>query len=127
MRDYQPADYETIKQWWVGYGWAEDKLPDPSILPTTGLIIDDVCCAWVYLSANAPMSRLAWPVSNPEASRREVYTGLKDVILRLHEFAISCECPLMEATFSTPSLCRMMKTLGFQTGDNNLTGFIKGT
>lgn len=126
MRSYTPDDYDTIKQWWVDHGWDEDKVVPSHMLPTTGFIIDDVCCAWVYLSANAPMCRLAWPVSNPNASKREVYTGLKAVILRLHEFAVECECPFMEASFSTPSLCKLMKTLDFQTGDTNLTSYFKG-
>lgn len=126
MRYYRPSDYETVKEWWIGHGQASDRVCPSDVLPSTGFIIDDVCCVWIYMSANAKMSRVGWPVSNPKASPRKVYMGLKSVILALHEFAIEGGCPYLEATFSTPSLCKLAKSLGFHTGDTNITGFIKG-
>ena len=126
VRIYQPEDYETVKGWWVAHGQHEDRVCPANALPEDGFIIDDVCCAWVYLSANAPMCRLGWPVSNPGAKPKDVCNGLESVIISLHEFARSCGCPLMEATFSAPSLQRLMKKLGFQTGDTNLVGYLKG-
>lgn len=126
IRPFEETDYQTVKQWWIGHGFPEFAVPAYEFLPDDGLIIDDVCVAWVYLSSNSPMCRLGWPLGNPETSGRTVYKGLKQVILQLHEFARSKGCPLMEATFSDKGLCRFMGSLDFQTGDTNLTGFIKG-
>ena len=123
IRLYEPEDYEQVAKWWEGYKFGT-PIPEAA-LPTDGLIIDGVCAAWVYLSSNSNLCRLGWPISNPEAPRRSVYKGLREIILRLHELAASEGCPLMEASFNHPALQRMMTDLEFQTGDKDLICYVK--
>ena len=121
-RAYRMTDFSTVYGWAKSHGWA---VFEEDVLPTDGIIIPGVCCAWVYLCSNGPFSRLAWPVSNPQASIREVYKGLTQVILELHALSKERGCPLMEAAFDSTGLGRVALNAGFQTGDISLTSYYK--
>ena len=73
IRAFLKSDFPTIEEWWSGH---DAKAPVLELLSEDGLIVEDVCAAWLY-TGNSTIAFLGWPVGNPEADRETVHAGLK--------------------------------------------------
>lgn len=118
-RPFDPEkDYDTVAAWWKGHAW---RVPLPkSMFPTSGLIIDDVCAAWLYVT-DSYLSFLGWPVGNPEQSPRVIDRGLEIVIKELQLMAVERGSPYLSAYTNKTGLLKLYDRIGFQRADRGLT------
>lgn len=111
-------DYDTVAAWWKGHAW---PAPVPrGMFPTCGLIVDDVCAAWLYVS-DSYLSFLGWPTGNPAQKSRVVDKGLEIVIKELQLRAVERGSPYLSAYTNKTGLLKLYDRIGFQRADRGLT------
>ena len=122
VRDYVDSDSEKVMSWFDEHGW---DAPPKLLIPPDGLIIDDICCSWVYFG-EPRMAIIGWPVTNPAAPRAERYEGLKLVTENLVNLARDRGAKLMFAWASHSGLLNIYGKLDFAVGDQNCTSMVRG-
>ncbi len=123
------ADYEAVSPWWIGHGAA--AAPPLAILPTAGAIAEDpdgnpIACSFLYLDATGSGAAwLSWTATAPGTPGRLSMAALSSLFTFLADHARSLNYWVIGATFAPPGLVRLCQSLGFHTGDRELTHLYK--
>lgn len=113
-------DYKTLEKWWKSYSW---PCIAPEYLPTTGLIIDDLCAGFLY-KTDSSVAILEWIVGNREADRGARAQAIREVVQGLKEIAHRAGYTKVFTSAVHPNLISAYKELGFQPTDSNVQMFM---
>lgn len=122
-------DYLAIAAWWPAHG--ADMPPPRLILPTCGAIATDstekpIACSFLYLDATGSGAAwLAWTATAPHTPPRLAYHALTSLITFLTDHARSLNYWVIGATFAPRGLIRLCQSVGFSSGDTQLTHLYK--
>lgn len=118
-RFYEPdLDLAIVKSWWAEH---ESPVDLESILPDDGVIIPNVCAAWLYLTSNSNIGWIAWMVGNPRAHARDVHDGLEIVIDELKAFARTMDVEMVTVTTEFSGIVKVLHRVGFESTPNKVT------
>lgn len=117
------TDLEVVKRWWAAHDVPVDL---DLVLPDDGIIIPDLCAAWIYFSSNSDFAWIAWMVGNPERSPREVFRGLQLVIEELKDYAKYCDAKAVTIFTEVSGLVKLFKKIGFQESPSKMTQLFSG-
>jgi hypothetical protein len=119
VRLYEPSDYETVKAWWIEWGW--QPVPEAS-LPQIGAIIDGKAAAWLY-QTDSNLAIIDWFITSKDKEGREeakqtIIEGLTNAARRLGYGAV--------ITFvRNPHLIKSFEHCGFTGRDDGITNLGK--
>ena len=109
MRSITEADIPTIKLWYAARGLEIDA----GMLPKLGLIIDDVCACFLYISLEK-CAMIEGLVSNPMANPKVAYVGIHKVIDGLTKLAEDFGAKYTIAIIKSESVVKIGKKLGYK-------------
>lgn len=114
-RMFYPEDYVQLEKW--GYN-RDVKAPPLDLLPSTGFIIDDVACGFVYLT-NSAIGILEGFITNPEADKNDRNEALDSITLKLIELAGINGCTVLKCETKVDAIVKRANKFGF----TELVGF----
>jgi hypothetical protein len=115
-------DYALISSFWEGRGTP----PQRNLLPTLGVIIDEMACGFLYLDGTGSgVAVMAWTATDPKASIAERGHAMQKVIEFLEIEAAELGYHAMMSSHSHPSFIRVFKRRGYVPGDSNLVHLFK--
>ena len=114
------------KDFEVMCGWvkAVNQMPiQPEVLPSVGGIIEKdglgICCGFLYLSTDTPVSVIEWMYFNPDMSGVDKYVGADMLYEMLCECAVAEKHPVIFTSTTSTGLEKVIEANGFI---NNLNG-----
>lgn len=112
VREAQPADYDTVCDWWKGHGWTPVL---KRYLSKTGLIVtvdgEPAAAVWLYRT-DSPVLIAEWLVTDPSLGPKTAYVAVHRVLAAIKDVADMSGCHLM--TFlQTDSLIKNFRKQGF--------------
>lgn len=126
IRKFEESDYRDVSLWWEGHGFPTIPLP---FLPPLGFVAVHgdfpVAAGFVYLAVNCPVCWLEWLVSNPDASARNVATGIGAIIDFASREAKALGYSTMIATCRQESLGRLFERNEFEKTDERVKHFAR--
>ena len=127
LKMFEPeTDYSIVEKWWDGHGWPALPL---ALLPKLGVMAlfngKPVSSGWVYLDNSSGVSILEWMVSDPDASPKKVYVGIKTIVGFLKERAKDMGYTVMLTTCKQESLAKVYEKTGFQRTDSNMIHLVQ--
>lgn len=102
-------DMATVKQWWDA---REQPVELRAMVSNHGMIVTDVCAAWLYLT-DGPFALIEIPISNPEASAKEVHDGFCALFKELTKQAINRGSEIVVASPKVGGVGKVLKRVGF--------------
>ena len=114
-RMFYPMDYVQVERW--GYN-RDVKAPPLALLPSTGFIVDDVACGFVYLT-NSAIGILEGFIANPDADKNDRSEALDSITLKLMELAEINGCKVLKCETKLDAIVNRAKDFGFK----ELVGF----
>ena len=116
------ADYSLICEFWEGRGVP----PQRALLPTLGVILDDMACGFLYLDATGSgVAVMAWTATHPGAPVVERARALIWVIAFLENEAKALGYGAIMCSHCHPSFIKHFKRSGYVTGDSGLVHLFK--
>lgn len=116
------ADYDLICGFWVGRG----SPPPRNILPTLGVIADEMACGFLYLDASGSgVAVMAWTATNPSAAVLARGRAMIYVLDFLESEAGSLGYHTVMSTHQHLSFHRLFKRRGYASGDSGLVQLFK--
>lgn len=110
-----PEDYNQLEEW----GNNRDVSPPQlELLPTTGFIVDDVACGFLYLT-NSAVGFLEAFMANPKADKNNRSEALNSITLKLIELAEVNQCKVLKCDTKIDAIVNRAKSFGF----TELVGF----
>lgn len=115
-------DYDLICGFWRGRGVP----PQRNLLPTLGVIADEMACGFLYLDATGSgVAVMAWTATDPKAPHIERGRAMIEIIDFLEREAAALAYHTVMATHSHPSFCRLFTRRGYASGDSGLVQLFK--
>lgn len=115
-------DYQMISGFWEGRG----SPPARNLLPTLGVMADDMACGFLYMDASGSgVAVMAWTATDPKAPHIERGRAMVEVIDFLEHEAAALGYHSVMATHNTPSFIRLFTRRGYVTGDGELCQMFK--
>ena len=121
IRKFQKEDHPMVCSWWKAHSW---PLIPIEMLPTTGVIVDDVAAGFLYKTD----SKIAWIefiVTDPVSDKAHRSEALDKLISSLSEEAKSDGYALIFTSVEHPKLLARNQEHGFAVTDTNMTNMIK--
>lgn len=115
-------DYALICGFWKGRGTP----PQRNLLPTLGVIIDEMACGFLYLDGTGSgVAVMAWTATDPTASVIERGHALLKVVEFLEIEALELGYHAIMTSHNTASFQRAFHRRGYVPGDSNLVQLFK--
>jgi hypothetical protein len=125
MNVVSPFHYEThapeVRKWLTKHNF---PLPPENILPTTGFIIEDLACGFLY-SSNSRLGWIEWVFSNPEKTQSERSEALDILFLLLETTAKELKIEVLFSSSKISAYSDILLRNGFKETDKNMTHYIK--
>jgi len=119
-RPINDQDYETACGWWKAQDW---EPVHKTFLPETGVIVNDICMGWIYLS-NSKVAHAEWIIGNPEVSGPSKLRAINTVLEGLIEIARDHGATFIFSSVKNTSLIKILEKKGFIRTDEGMTNFI---
>jgi hypothetical protein len=107
------SDLPIVKHWWDDRNQTVDI---ESMISNRGLIVPEVCVAWLYLT-DGPFAPVELPISNPDASLRDVHEGFQLVFQGLIEEAEANGSKVVVANTANSGVGKVLQRVGFTPSD----------
>jgi|GEM_PF-2135568 len=115
-------DYARICGFWQGRG----SPPPRNVLPTLGVLGDDMACGFLYLDATGSgVAVMAWTATDPTASAIARGHAMLDVIEFLENEAAALNYHTVMCTHCHASFIRLFTRRGYASGDSGLVQLFK--
>lgn len=118
-RKIQHSDNGVFLEWAKIHGFT---IPIEA-LPDTGVIVDDLCMAYLYLT-NSCFCMMAWQTSNPGAHIKDLPHAFDLLVEGVKDLAKEHNSPIIYAQTNKESLARLYKRHGFIVGDTKLDAYM---
>jgi hypothetical protein len=117
------ADFARFAPWWTARG---GDSPTREMLPGCGVAVEwnptPVAVAFLYLDATGSgMAWLAWLATCPDTSAHRTGRAMRHALRYLVGHAASLNYWCVAATYHHPALVKLLKRMGFKTGDRGMT------
>jgi len=110
-----------VKSWWSSRGVDFDL----DILPSRGVVADEVAAGWIYFDEDGKVGWLAWIIADKDAPDLQRGRAVAAVISNLELTASRLGVKMVMASTENESLGRMYSKLGFSEADRGKTDYFK--
>lgn len=119
-------DFKVIEHWIK----AVDQIPvSEDVLPSVGGIIEknekQICCGFLYLSNDTPVSLIEWVYFNPDADGIDKYVCAYMLYEMLCECSVAEKHPVIFASTSSNGLSKVIEANGFINNANGMKHYYK--
>ena len=108
------TDFEVIKEWIEG---VEQFVVPKEILPSVGAMVEKngegICCGFLYLSTDTPVSVIEWVYFNPDAKGIDKYVCADMLYECLSECALAENHPVVFTSTTSDGLGKVIEANGF--------------
>lgn len=115
------TDYDTLKTWWEGHGWA--ALPAIDI-PDTGFIANECAFGCLYIDIHMRFAMLEWVVTSLETNGKALVGSLNELLDKLLGTAKEVGVKRVYSVLKHKGLVKLYEKHGFVKGDTQVCDMI---
>ena len=92
-----------------------------TVLPMNGIIIPEVCAAWLYITCNSNVGWIGWMVADPKCPPRTIHKGFQIIFSELKAMARYHGIVAVTASTEVSGLVKVLERSGFEATPNKMT------